>query len=1322
MRLLISLVLYTCVVVQISLAQEIPDSLKPWQDWVLSEDVHRTCARGGSIPQCSWSGDLTLSFTAEGGSFTLEGITDKRDDIVLPGTREYWPQSVLVVMDGRKVVTPPVVSVDEKPVIRLDKGNFKVSGTFTWSQIPEEFSITPSVGKVLISVQREAWKEPARIGADIIRVTGESTPQSSPLPSSSQDQIRRVRIIRLLQDEIPFRVYSIVEMQAPLEYFTIPLSKILLGHELPYELKGAFTASDPNNLTLRLTRGEGVLRFTEALLPSLHEIQAPTYEALDTADITEVWLWQPRSMNPRTPSGLTPFDSTRSFIPAAWRSFASFLVDRGSVLTLKEVIPPKREDTLHYSVSRSMLLNDDGSTFFIKEDLTQRLHNGNDKQQGGHRLESKGSRQLLEASVQGKPALLTTVGDSHEAGFDIPVGVGNVSVSSLSQRDGSGLKRCEWHVECEHVEGILGLSPGWDVLGSQGVMIKSTIIDSIPILGFIALITIGGAALFLCASALSLLVIALGAMALLLRAHYLLYLCDLSLLSMFTLTALKRKESLLQSSGSLLLPGLRLLLFSLLLITGTYWMLVILPQVVSKEVALTTDVKAMHSINEYTLTNASSAESTHNSGARKEGSLRSRIESLSEDTSGLENDFNPLQSSARLSKEREIFLPQISPSPPKVFGLSFPYYFEDDSEQTANVYFLSPLIRSIIAWSGVLCVLLLFIFMFRRRGLVLGLVGFISLLPLSSHAQPFPSLDLLSSLRKRLTRDDCLRDCAFLNSLSVRARGDMVEIAASVHSQALWNFPLPFITAHPRPLLAAVTLDGVPYHGILRQNESSLFGRVPPGRHEIALTYMLAPKDEVREFRVVSPNDAGTVSLVTPDWNCDGLSDSFTIEKPLVFTRKSEVKEQIKAEEPLITPHLLTRSIYRIDRSLLFSDSLRMTTLVMREGEGEPSSLRIPLLKDETLQDTQLKIEFTNDSHRELVLPFPSDVPSVSFTSILPSSPSFVLPAIPSVPQKWHFSCPSHLHCELQENTSVATKALEWEQPDGVAGQLRIIPLTPVSGTHTVINDVHLNTKSLGSKEQHTLSGTVRSVESTTFSVTLPESSEDIESVSQGNVVSVKNGVVEIPFVVSPGFTSFQVSWKSPRSLLFFIRSPPIQFTHRGTSGKLTLEVPPRYALLGGNLHVFENGRLSLFLAAGCLLFLITLLLCKGLRFPASTLVSVPLLALTLTPLQAVWFLSAPLALFGAVAIGESSLPRWAFLVRRLVLISFIALSISAFLSWDQLSPHEAALSVPIVSAGLPKWTVFSVHKALLKTMQVVAALISIMQLNKWINSSELRQ
>jgi hypothetical protein len=110
------------IISEVALAQpkEIPELLKPWQDWATWGDKHRDCPTPydrGTDHICFWPSRLSLTADPQAGAWNVEVRAFAETWVPLPGNGEVWPTNVRA--DGNLV---PVIEREGAPALKLPAG------------------------------------------------------------------------------------------------------------------------------------------------------------------------------------------------------------------------------------------------------------------------------------------------------------------------------------------------------------------------------------------------------------------------------------------------------------------------------------------------------------------------------------------------------------------------------------------------------------------------------------------------------------------------------------------------------------------------------------------------------------------------------------------------------------------------------------------------------------------------------------------------------------------------------------------------------------------------------------------------------------------------------------------------------------------------------------------------------------------------------------------------------------------------------------------------------------------------------------------------
>ncbi|MCX5882040.1 MAG: hypothetical protein NTU74_09655 [Deltaproteobacteria bacterium] len=137
---------------------EIPPELSKWKSWVLYGMEDKFCParyNDSEMPACLWPSRLKVTIDSNAGKFEQQWLVFCDAWVPLPGSPELYPDSV--ELDGKRV---PVLLRSQVPSIWLSKGEHRLSGSFSWKELPETLMIPPESGIVALIVKGQPVHQP----------------------------------------------------------------------------------------------------------------------------------------------------------------------------------------------------------------------------------------------------------------------------------------------------------------------------------------------------------------------------------------------------------------------------------------------------------------------------------------------------------------------------------------------------------------------------------------------------------------------------------------------------------------------------------------------------------------------------------------------------------------------------------------------------------------------------------------------------------------------------------------------------------------------------------------------------------------------------------------------------------------------------------------------------------------------------------------------------------------------------------------------------------------------------------------------------------
>jgi hypothetical protein len=464
---------------------DVPDPLKSWAPWVLKDQPALACPFAYNASQdrrCVWPGKVALTLSGKsGGTFSYSVDVFASAYVDLPGSEQAWPQAVMA--NGK-----PIEVTGSAPRVLLPVGSHKINGSFVWSTPPESLSLPNAVGLVELTMNGRAVAQP-NLG-DNGQLWLAQDADGGDRAAASQ---LTVRINRLIDDSIPARITTQLELVASGKNQEVVLPNAVLNGFIPIELKSGLPARVEADGKLRVQVRAGrweimvVARNQEPLmsLASPFKRVVETATALGTAATAtaaetksapankpnnivlpteEVWAFQAHNeLRLVTPEGLAPVDPAQTTLPQAWRRFPSFVVQGNDTLKLNESKrgdPQPAPDRL--ALRRNIWLDFDGRGYTVQDNITGSMNSS-------WRMEMPAPSVLGRAAVTGAdPKKPTGDGNPAMVGIEVRRGQASVIADSRIETDSKKLSAVGWRKDFNSVAATLHLPPGWRLIATQG--------------------------------------------------------------------------------------------------------------------------------------------------------------------------------------------------------------------------------------------------------------------------------------------------------------------------------------------------------------------------------------------------------------------------------------------------------------------------------------------------------------------------------------------------------------------------------------------------------------------------------------------------------------------------------------------------------------------------------------------------------------------------------------------------------------------------------------------------------------------------------------
>ncbi|MBE2294623.1 MAG: hypothetical protein IAF00_06705 [Phycisphaerales bacterium] len=434
---------------------QIPASLQPWMEWVLSSTPDRRCPvyyNQTDRYRCVWLSALNLNLNAQGGEFSQKAYNDIDSWLILPGKRGYWPQEVR--LDGQTV---PVLERDGRPALKAFPGEHQLTGRFYWSALPDSIDIPPE--NALLDLRLNDQPVPVSQFEDggVLRL------RQRPATPAQQDTLD-LQVFRLLTDGIPFMVETRLELRVSGQVREELVGPVLPSNFLPLALDSPLPARLEADGRLRLQLRPGNWTLT------LHARHQGPLNSLTLPDIAAPWpqqeIWSFQAQNALrqvTVEGAVALDPAQTKLPESWRQWPAWLLQMGETLRFQLRQRGESEPApAQLKLERMLWLDFSGQGYTVRDRLSGSLDTT--------RLDVTPVLQLGRVEIGGEDQFITQSPGQKTVGVEIRQlnDLQLTADSRLKPADIERLPAVGWNIAPRSIDATLNLPPGWRLLAADG--------------------------------------------------------------------------------------------------------------------------------------------------------------------------------------------------------------------------------------------------------------------------------------------------------------------------------------------------------------------------------------------------------------------------------------------------------------------------------------------------------------------------------------------------------------------------------------------------------------------------------------------------------------------------------------------------------------------------------------------------------------------------------------------------------------------------------------------------------------------------------------
>jgi len=1247
--------------------KDVPAELRDWVPWVLWEQKDRQCVPGpAQEPGCVWPGSLELDIGEKSGRFLLYVHADALAKVVLPGGAGVWPEDVKV--DGQDAV---VLADSTEPSTWVAHGNHQITGTFSWSDMPETLAVGTHTGVVALTVQGKRILSPRREADGRLWLGASATTQGTQSDSLS------IEVFRRIDDGVPLRITTRLLLHASGRAREMALGNALLPGTVPLSVTSELPARLENSgsLVVQLRAGTHTLDVQARALGQPERLVLPARG--EPWPASETWVWSPQAeLREVAVGGAREIDPARTSLADDWKKLAAFELRPNDALTLATLRrgdpdpPPNQINLL-----RELWLDFDGQGYTVKDVLSgtmTREHRLDLRVREPGTIRVDGTPELVTARVQGGPGGVELRGSSLnlEAEFRLP---------RAKQLPANG-----WSEDVQSLGATLHLPPGWLFLSASGVdSAPSSWLSSWDLFAMFYVLLMTLAALKLGGRGLALL-----AFATLVFVHGVED-APFWIWGAFVAVVALRRVTL----PKVLQP----LMTAMLVVIAAAWVVLSVPFGAAHLRAFVHPL--LHGGESY------SAGSWWN-GEREGKSAQLAAELQQQDTASVRKDaYEPRAAEPKGKSGQSDFggssLQNLAQDPKAIVqtGPGVPHW----SWKTESLIWKGPVARDhqfslwlVPPWAvrllellRVLGVLGFGLFLaklgWRKSGppadsssttgaqapyaassvvsllLLVGCLGSLLVFSTDARAQASaeielkrsaatgfdsgPSAERLAELARRLSESPACSNCLTVARAELSIVGSTLKIVLDVHAGAVTRLRLPGPVASWVPERVQIGSDE---HPPIVLEGGGLVARIPAGRQRVVLEGPVLVDDLALELQ----DKPQRIVVNAPEWEVSGVAHDGQLEGALTFTRRHrEASGAVGGEPAPSLPPWLTLS-REIELGVSWMARYRLT----RETSAElPLSVKVPLLAGERVTVADVPVE-----EGSVVASFQRGQKEFSWTTLLEPREALSLTASTTTnyAETWSLDCGVVWHCKASGLVPVQHETAQrwrpfWRPFPGEKVEISVARPVPVPGPSKTIEGALLTITPGDRLTRASLKFTVRASAGGTQRVTLPAGAllQELSVRGEARPSRVEGGAVAVG--LSPGVSEVKLSWQQPGGIQMFWRSPAVTLEGGAANVNIVVEPNPERWVLWLSGPTF--GPSVLFWGYLCVVLLAALVLSRLPRSPLGGLAWLGL-SLGLTQIPAAAAMIVP-GWFFALTWYERAVPQGRRL-RQLVISCLVILTI----------------------------------------------------------------
>ncbi len=1166
----------------------VPKDLQDWQPWAMDGHEARSCpyfSNANPVDDdsrvCAWPARLALDLNARGGRFTQAWQLYSEAWVPLPGSAEYWPQSVTV--NGKAAA---VVSHEGKPQLRLAAGSYLVVGNFSWESRPEALPVPAQSGLVSLLLDGHALPQADRPDGAV---------WLGKRRGAEQAQALDVQVYRLLEDQLPALLVTRLRLQVAGDGREELFSTVLPAGFTPLALSSTLPArvDADGRMRVQVRAGSWEITLRARGIDSVQRVALPAVNGVWPKQ--EVWSYSAHDrLRVSAVEGAEGIDPVQSNVPGEWRQYPAFRLAPGGVLQVAERSRGLSvQDGNKLKLMRLLYLDFDHSGYTVVDQLSGQLRTG-------WRLDMV-EPYRLESAARGTDNLLVTAGANAKlSGVELRAPQLLLTTLGRLQRSGGSVPATGWSERFEQVSGVLNLPPGHRLLAALGAdAAPGAWIERWGLLDLFLLLISGAIALRLHGKSFAL--ITLLAVALVHQENSLLV-----WLLLYVLVAQAALRVVPRGWPHRALYWVRNLLFALLVLVlvpfaATQVRYAVYPQLAdtvgvnigSVLAGLARDEPAPPQLNEVIVTGQRTdrpppANMPPDAVGAAANEVAPAIAAAPPPVVLAPRQYK-ISSLRNASQSMQRYAPgtlvQSGPGRPQWNYVAYEYSWNGPVEAAQAVHFLvlRPFWVSLWRVLGVVLMVWIVAALARGRGELparwqrllnwrrAGAVAAMLLLLLSAapaaRAASTPDPALLKELGERLLRAPaCAPNCADIQSAHLTLAPGNLEAQLQVSALAAVAVALPAAAGRFEP--ESVSVDGAAVAGVFRDDSHQYWIALKPGAHQVRISGRLPPADSIQ---LLFPQIPHSIAVGGSGWDVSGINDGRLVANTLELVRRHVAAGGADGSETAAQ----FPPFVRVWREFQFDLDWSIATTVERLApEKGGFTLQLPMLAGESVLTPGMEAR----GGKNVLVGFDSSADRANWRSGLAQADTLTLTApkpaawteiwIFNVSPMWRVQF-SGLPAVMPENLDPANWSFEYHPRPGETLTLKVSRPGAAPGGTLAIDNVQLAAVVGKRATESSLTLSYRSTQGGRHSIHLPADAHVSQVSVDGNSVPMRPDQGELPLAVLPGAHRIQVDWQRDTGASLRTRSAAVNLGSASSNINVTLRLPAdRWVLFAGGRGV----------------------------------------------------------------------------------------------------------------------------------------------------------